>query len=249
MLEYVAGRTLDQVISRRGLPLDEAVRYAVQIASALAAAHEAGVIHRDLKPGNIIVSDKGTVKLLDFGLAKLHHAAAATTVGPAEETETVLKTEPGMIMGTLSYMSPEQAQGKPVDARSDIFSFGCVLYEMLTGKRAFRGDSPASVLSAVLRDEPPPVDSLRGDTPLDLRKAITRCLRKDPERRFQHAGDLKVALLEAQEEIGAATPATSTAARVQPRRWVGLGLAVAVIVLAAPVPSSITGIWCRAKSR
>jgi len=233
VLEYVAGRTLDQVISRRGLPLDEAVRYAVQIASALAAAHEAGVIHRDLKPGNIIVSDKGTVKLLDFGLAKLHHAARAKTAGPSEETETVLQTEPGTVMGTLSYMSPEQAQGKPVDARSDIFSLGAVLYEMLTGKRAFGGDSPASVLSAVLRDEPPPVDALRPEIPYDLRKILTRCLRKDPERRVQHAGDLKVALLEVQEEIGAALPATGTAARVQPRRWLRLGLAAAVIVLAA----------------
>jgi Tol biopolymer transport system component len=232
VLEYVPGRTLDQVIPRHGLPLDDAVRYAVQIASALAAAHEAGVIHRDLKPGNIMVTDKGAVKLLDFGLAKMVQPVSAS---PADsgETATMTQTEPGMVMGTLNYMSPEQAEGKPVDARSDIFSFGCVLHEILTGKRAFQGNSPASVLSAVLRDEPAPVDSLRPDVPHDLKKIVTRCLRKDPERRFQGAGDLRVALLEVQEEIGTVAPGSATPARSKPRRWMRAGVGTALLAVVA----------------
>jgi Tol biopolymer transport system component len=230
VLEYVPGRTLDQVIPRHGLPLDEAVRYAVQIANALAAAHEAGVIHRDLKPGNIMVTDKGTVKLLDFGLAKMVQPVAARPTASGE-TATMLQTEPGMVMGTVNYMSPEQAEGKPVDARSDIFSFGCVLHEMLTGKRAFQGNSPASVLSAVLRDEPAPVDSLRPETPYDLRKIVTRCPRKDPKRRFQHADDLDVALLEVQDEIAAASPASTTLPRSKARRWLPVAAGIAVVAL------------------
>jgi Tol biopolymer transport system component len=232
VLEYVAGRTLDQVIPRHGLPLEDAVRYAVQIASALAAAHEAGVIHRDLKPGNIMVTDKGAVKLLDFGLAKMVQPVAAVPV-VSGETATMLQTEPGMVLGTVNYMSPEQAEGKPVDARSDIFSFGCVLHEMLTGKRAFQGNSPASVLSAVLRDEPAPVDTLRPETPYDLRKIVTRCLRKDSKRRFQDADDLKVALLEVQEELGTAAPDSATAARSKPRRWMLVAAGVAILAVIA----------------
>jgi len=231
VLEYVPGRTLDQVIPRHGLPIDEAVRYAVQMASALAAAHEAGVIHRDLKPGNIMVTDKGAVKLLDFGLAKMVQPVAARPAASGE-TATMLQTEPGMVMGTLNYMSPEQAEGKPVDARSDIFSFGCVLHEMLTGKRAFQGNSPASVLSAVLRDEPAPVDSLRPETPYDLRKIVARCLRKDPERRFQHADDMRVALHEVEREIGAAHPTSATPARSKRRKWLPIAAGIAIIALA-----------------
>jgi Tol biopolymer transport system component len=232
VLEYVPGRTLDQVIPRHGLPLEDAVRYAVQIASALAAAHEAGVIHRDLKPVNIMVSDKGVIKLLDFGLAKMAQPVAIRSAASGE-TATVTQTEPGMVMGTLNYMSPEQAEGKPVDARSDIFSFGCVLHEILTGKRAFQGNSPASVLSAVLRDEPAPVDSLRPDVPHDLKKIVKRCLRKDPERRFQGAGDLKVALLEVQEEIGTAASGPATPARSRPRRWLRACVGAAIVALVA----------------
>jgi Tol biopolymer transport system component len=144
----------------------------------------------------------------------------------------MLQTEPGMVMGTVNYMSPEQAEGKPVDARSDSFSFGCVLHEMLTGKRAFQGNSPASVLSAVLRDEPAPVDSLRPETPYDLRKIVTRCLRKDPERRFQGASDLRVALLEVEEEIGAAHPTSTTPAQSKRRKWLPVAAGIAIVGLA-----------------
>jgi Tol biopolymer transport system component/predicted Ser/Thr protein kinase len=190
-MEYVAGRTLSQLIGRKGLALGEALKYAVQIADALAAAHAAGIVHRDLKPANVMVTEKGIVKVLDFGLAKLTEPR-----GPDEETVTA-RTEEGVIVGTVAYMSPEQAQGRAVDARSDIFSFGSVLYEMVTGRRAFQADSKLSTLSAILHQEPLPVAE---GTPPELEKIMARCLRKDPERRIQHMDDVKLALEELKEE-------------------------------------------------
>src|SRR5438270_417628 len=151
-MEFVAGKTLDRCIPRHGWRLDEALKYSVQIADALVAAHKAGIVHRDLKPGNVMVTEHGLVKVLDFGLAKLTESTA-----PADEATTrMLKptTEEGAIVGTVSYMSPEQAEGKKVDARSDIFSFGAVLYEMVTGRRAFQGDSRLATLTAILHGEP-----------------------------------------------------------------------------------------------
>jgi serine/threonine protein kinase len=153
-MEYVTGKTLDQVIPRKGMRLNEALKYAVQMADALAKAHAAGIVHRDFKPGNVMVTDEGQVKILDFGLAKLTDAAPR---GDDEPTRTLKPTsDEGTIVGTVAYMSPEQAQGKKVDARSDIFSFGAVLYEMVTGSLAFQGDTRASTLAAVLKDEPKP---------------------------------------------------------------------------------------------
>ncbi len=190
-MEYVEGRPLSAVIPSKGLPLARALDYAIAIADALAKAHAAGVIHRDLKPANIMVTDEGRVKLLDFGLARRVH------LGP--EHETTLTVE-GEIAGTPAYMSPEQAEGKPADARSDAFSFGVVLYQMLTGRQLFSGDSIASVLAAVLREEPP---SLGPKIPHDLEKVVTRCLRKDPARRYRHMDDLKVALEDIKEELEA----------------------------------------------
>src|SRR5690348_12492368 len=199
-MEYVPGKTLDQLIGRKGLPLNEALKYALQIADALTQAHSAGIIHRDLKPSNIIVSENGHVKVLDFGIAKL---TEVTTDGFGE-TATMKKqdgpsTEDGAIVGTVAYMSPEQGEGKKVDDRSDIFSFGSMLYEMVTGRQAFHGDSKLSTLSAILKDDPKPVSAVAIDIPRDLEKMINRCLRKDPDRRFQHMGDVKVALQELRE--------------------------------------------------
>ena len=203
VMEYVSGKTLQDAIPRNGLRLNETLRYAIQIADALAAAHEAGIVHRDLKPGNVMVTPNGTIKLLDFGLAKLVERDAWRS---GDATRTVATVE-GTIAGTVSYMSPEQAESKPLDGRSDIFSFGCVLYEMLTGQRAFQGDSAMSTLSAVLRSEPKPVTQLAPDVPHDVERVIKRCLRKDPDRRFQTARDLKVALQELLDESASGIPA------------------------------------------
>ena len=162
MMEYVAGRTLAQLIPRKGLRVEELLRLAVQIADALAAAHAVGIVHRDLKPGNVMVTESGRVKLLDFGLAKLtdktesRELDATQTVDPKDGPQT----DEGAILGTVSYMSPEQAEGKAVDARSDIFSFGAVLYEMATGQRAFQGDSKVSTLAAILHKDPKPVSEM-----------------------------------------------------------------------------------------
>jgi serine/threonine protein kinase/WD40 repeat protein len=207
VMEYVPGQTLDRVVPRNGLPLAQALDYALQIVDALVAAHKAAVIHRDLKPANIMVSESGSVKLLDFGIAKLARPQAHGT--ESADRFSVPLTGEGMILGTLAYMSPEQAQGKPVDARSDIFSFGCVLYVMLTGRAAFSGDSSASIISAILRDEPEPASELRSGTPRELDNILRRCLRKDPDRRIQSAADLKVALLDVREETDSAAPQRS----------------------------------------
>ncbi|HKE28149.1 MAG TPA: WD40 repeat domain-containing serine/threonine protein kinase [Bryobacteraceae bacterium] len=191
VMEFVEGAPL-----KGPLPPGKAVEYAGQILDALDAAHRKGVVHRDLKPANILVSKQG-VKLLDFGLAK-----QAPPVG-SEATVTRGLTVAGSILGTVQYMSPEQLQGKPVDARSDLFSFGCVLYEMLTGKRAFEGENPASVIAAVLEREPAP---LAISPPLD--RVVERCLAKDPDRRSQTAIDLKAALEWAIEQTPVTKPAT-----------------------------------------
>jgi len=201
-MEYVAGKTLDKLIGRKGLRLSEALRYAVQIADGLAAAHNAGIIHRDLKPANIIVNEQGDVKILDFGLAKLTdpEEADAHAVTQSVHLDTILQTELGAIIGTVAYMSPEQADGHKVDERSDIFSFGAVLYEMITGRRAFSGDSKLSTLASVLHTEPTPLNPREDEVPLEVERIIMRCLRKDPQRRWQSMADLKVALEDVLEE-------------------------------------------------
>ena len=162
-MEYVAGKTLDQRIGHRGLRLNDALKYAVQIADALAKAHAAGIVHRDLKPTNIMVNEDGVVKILDFGLAKLTEQIQAdeTASTATVDAEGRPITEEGVIVGTVAYMSPEQAEGKKVDARSDIFSLGSVLYEMVTGQKAFQGTSKMSTLSAILHQEPKPVSTIR----------------------------------------------------------------------------------------
>src|SRR6185312_11551150 len=180
----------------------DALKYGIQIADALARAHGAGIVHRDLKPANIIVADDGRVKLLDFGLAKLTEKidddpeGAATTIAAQESPET----EEGAIVGTVAYMSPEQAEGRKVDGRSDIFSFGSVLYEMVTGRRAFEGANRISTLAAILHTEPKAASEISAGVPTELDKVIARCLRKDPERRAQSIADIKLALEELKQE-------------------------------------------------
>src|SRR5512136_325637 len=207
-MEHVDGKTLDRRIGHRGLHLNDALRYAVQIADALAKAHSAGIVHRDLKPTNIMVNEDGVVKVLDFGLAKLTEWVQgdqfASTATVDDEGRPI--TEEGVIVGTVSYMSPEQAEGKKVDARSDIFSLGSVLYEMVTGQKAFQGGSKMSTLSAILHQEPKPVSDITPAIPAELERLINRCLRKDPAKRLQHMDDVKLALEELKEDSDSGRP-------------------------------------------
>jgi len=197
-MEYVSGKTLDESIGRRGLPVDDALRCAAQVAAALAAAHAAGIVHRDVKPANVMVTEKGLVKVLDFGLAKLMERDEV--LGAATTLARPPLTLQGTIVGTVAYMSPEQAEGKTVDLRSDIFSFGSVLYEMVAGRRAFAGDSTVGTLAAILHQEPTPIEGI----PPELEQIIARCLRKEPDRRIQHMDDVALALDELRDTARAA---------------------------------------------
>jgi len=235
VMEYVPGQSLDALIPRQGMRLNEILRIAIPVADALATAHARGIIHRDLKPANVIVGTEGAVKVVDFGLAKLVGGDGV----PDEETITRVAeaglSGPGIIAGTASYMSPEQATGGKVDARSDIFSFGTLLYEMVTGTRAFPGASTADRLSAVIGAHPKPLTSIAARVPNDLEKLIMRCLRKDPERRFQHIDDVRVALVELKEESESGLPSASTTAGLASRKrllWVS---AVAMVVALAAI--------------
>jgi Tol biopolymer transport system component/tRNA A-37 threonylcarbamoyl transferase component Bud32 len=229
-MEFVSGKTLDQLIPRNGMRLNEVLRHAVEAADALAKAHAAGIVHRDLKPGNIMVSTDGLVKVLDFGLAKL----AKPSEDREAPTRTIdARTSEGTIMGTAAYMSPEQAEGQEAGPRSDIFSFGALLYEMVSGQRAFRGDTLLSTLSSVLRDDPKPITEVREDSPSELRRIIARCLRKDPAQRFQHMDDLKVALEELKGELESGKPAEPVIPPSRRRRTSAVLIAAAALTTAA----------------
>jgi len=233
-MEFVPGKTLDRLIGKTGLPLRDVLKYGIQVADALARAHAAGIVHRDLKPSNVVIGDDGRAKLLDFGLAKLTESVESDPEAPtATIRDEAPLTDEGSIVGTLAYMSPEQAEGKPVDARSDIFSFGSMLYEMATGRRAFQGATKAATLSAVLRAEPQPMVEIAPDLPEELQKIVARCLRKDPDRRTRHIDDVKLALedLHSDSESGRIV-APSRPAPASSRHTVLVG-AIAVAVLAA----------------
>ena len=189
--ELLEGMTLRQRLGEGALPRDMAINYAGQVADALAAAHEGGVVHRDLKPENLFITRAGRVKILDFGLAKIR---GARTDEQAPDTPTVSQTAPGVVMGTAGYMSPEQVRGMASDARSDIFSFGAVLYEMLTGRRAFRGQTAVETMAAILREEPPALSGATAGVPDGLTQIVSRCLRKDPGDRFATGRELTAAL-------------------------------------------------------
>ena len=235
-MEFVAGETLDHVIGKKGLKTRDVLKYAIQIADALAAAHAAGIVHRDLKPSNVIVTQLGAVKILDFGLAKLNETGDADAYAETMHGEGSPLTEEGTILGTVAYMSPEQADGKKVDSRSDIFSFGSVLYELATGQRAFSGGSKLSSLSAVLYKDPQPASEAAADIPPELDRIIARCLKKDPERRWQTMADVKVALEEVRDELdvtnfsGALQAPRVRRAPSRARLWAGLGVLVGVLL-------------------
>lgn len=194
VMEWVQGKTLVDLIPKGGLRVPQVIKYGVQMADALQVAHNAGIVHRDLKPGNVMVTDSGLVKILDFGLAKLTDRQPLGPVSDATQTiaDAPLTVE-GSIIGTVSYMSPEQAQGRKVDTRSDIFSFGVVLYEMATGARAFAGESALSTLSSILRDEARPILEIAPDVPIALEQVVHRCLRKSPDDRWQSMKEVQMA--------------------------------------------------------
>ncbi len=235
VMELVDGQSLDRLIGRKGLRLSQALGYAVQIADGLAKAHAAGIVHRDLKPTNIMVTDDGLVKILDFGLAKLMEEepevadGRTMTVGRDEK----LQTEEGFIVGTAAYMSPEQAEGKKVDARSDAFSFGTVLYEMFTGQKAFVRESRIKTLAAVLNENPKPSDIVNEEIPREAERLLNRCLRKDPQRRWQTMSDLRVALLDLKEDSESGKLQAATAPSGLGKRRTFLLAAVAVLAFAA----------------
>jgi Tol biopolymer transport system component/serine/threonine protein kinase len=231
VMELIDGKSLDRLIPAGGFRVSEILRIGAQIAGGFATAHAASIVHRDLKPANIMLTSDGLVKVLDFGLAKL--AQSPASAGDAGETAAGFTRE-GTILGTPAYMSPEQAEGKPLDPRSDIFSFGAVLYEMATGRRAFRGDTQMSVVASVIREDPTPPSAVRADLPPELARIVQRCLRKELSRRAQSMADLKVALEELKEESDSglltARPAPASA---KPRRLWPIAAAAAAVAIAS----------------
>jgi dipeptidyl aminopeptidase/acylaminoacyl peptidase/predicted Ser/Thr protein kinase len=236
VLEFVEGETLSKIVERGPIPPEKALEYALGIVDALAAAHAKGIIHRDLKPGNIILAQNG-IKVLDFGLAKLSSAKAADSSGSSDvATMTQPITGEGRIVGTLYYMSPEQVEAKDTDERSDIFAFGAVFYEMLAGRRAFEGDSNASVLASILKDQPPPISERQRDVPRALARAVKKCLEKKPDDRWQSARDLKAGLelidLEAPPSAGGGIGIPAQAPSHRRRLWPVVA-ALALLISAA----------------
>ena len=240
-MELLEGQTLKQTISGKLLPLETVIDFGVQIAGAIDAAHAKGIVHRDIKPANIFVMKQRRIKVLDFGLAKL------TRLPPnSEETGMTDGTEPGMVMGTVGYMSPEQLRGQRVDGRTDIFAFGAILYEMLAGRRAFEKPTSAETMAAILNEEPPAISEPAPNTPPALVRIVKRCLEKDPEQRFQSASDLAFALQALLESSGAVPggviepviTAESARGSRSRRRWLKVAagaLSISVVALATVV--------------
>jgi eukaryotic-like serine/threonine-protein kinase len=228
--ELLEGETLREQIMRGHLAIRKAIDYGVQIAHGLAAAHEKGIVHRDLKPENLFVTKDGRVKILDFGLAKLTHQSSSEHTAPTQ-TEG---TEPGVVMGTVGYMSPEQVRGQTADYRSDIFAFGAILYEMMTGNRAFHKPTSADTMSAILNEDPPRISQVGTNVPAALQRVVNRCVEKNPEQRFQSASDLAFAL-DALSESGAKAQGTDgkIAGRTRKRRQLVVSAAVVVLALSA----------------
>ncbi len=239
-MEYLERETLADRLKKGPLPMEQVLQYAIEISDALDKAHRNGITHRDVKPGNIMLTKSGT-KLLDFGLAKLQQEAKPST--PFSELPTIQggETAEGTILGTLQYMAPEQVEARPVDARTDIFAFGAVVYEMATGKKAFEGRSQASLIAKILETDPPPISSLQPVTPPALDHLVKKCMAKEPEKRWQAASDICDELKWIAEQ-GQGTQATTAASSIAKRGvrerlgWlVAAGAILVAVVLAAAV--------------
>jgi serine/threonine protein kinase len=224
--ELLHGETLADLTARGPLTIRKALDYGVQIARAIGAAHERGIVHRDLKPGNVFVGSDGHVKVLDFGLAR--------NTGTTDPGLTLRETTPGIVMGTVGYMAPEQARGLAVDHRADIFAFGCVMYEMVSGRRAFQRDSAADTLSAILKEDPPPLSGIAPSVPPTVDRVVQRCLEKNREERFQSARDLAFALealsTPSGSPAGETTSAATATARGRWRRLAGVSAVAAALI-------------------
>lgn len=210
--EFIDGETLRARMKREHVTIRAALDVAVQVASALSAAHEAGIIHRDIKPANIIIGRDGIVKVLDFGIARVTPRLRPTMVDTEAATKPIVKTEPGALVGTAHYMSPEQARGLDVDARTDIWSFGCVLYQMVAGRRPFVGDTTLDVLIAVVNQEPDSLSRWTADVPAALEQIVNKTLRKDREERYQTAKDLRTDLRDLSMSLSRRPPRTACSA-------------------------------------
>jgi serine/threonine protein kinase/WD40 repeat protein len=236
--ELLEGETVREHLKRARMPLHKAIAFGIQIAQGLAAAHDKGIVHRDIKPENLFITKDGRAKILDFGLARLSQPRAAAA--QSDQTLT-LKTDPGILLGTVGYMSPEQVRGEPADNRSDIFAFGVVLYEMVTGKQTFHKGSSVETMSAILNEEPSSISQLAADTPFALQKVVHRCLEKAPQQRFQSASDLAFALESIENNAAVIAASASKRLRVAITA-AALVIALGVALLAflgtrtAPVP-------------
>jgi eukaryotic-like serine/threonine-protein kinase len=235
--ELLEGETLRSELASGSLSPRKAIDYALQIAHGLAAAHEKAIVHRDLKPENLFVTQDGRVKILDLGLAKLIHPETSLQEQTSAPTQT-RGTEPGVVMGTVGYMSPEQARGHPADHRSDIFSFGSILYEMLSGRSPFRGESAVETMSAILKEDPADLSETNRSLPAGLERLVRHCLEKRPEQRFQSARDIAFDL-ETMSSAASVPPPTLVPARAR-RRWLHRA-AVALVPVATLIVGLVLG--------
>src|SRR5262245_17539131 len=250
-MELVSGQTLEQKIHHEGTDLRTLLGFLAQVAEGLAKAHAAGIVHRDLKPRNVMITKDGYAKVLDFGLAKLTEKQPGASEITSAPTAAPGLTGERVVVGTVGYMSPEQVRGKPVDYRSDIFSFGCLLYEAATRQRPFSADSDVETMHKILTEEPPPVEELNPRAPADLRRLIRRCLAKEPEQRFQSVLDVAIELREIGDNFDSLSASASSgssasaAAAPLPRRrrlWPAVGVAAVALLGVAGLAIGLRGL-------